>query len=76
MGNEILGDYAVFAQTKEKREMLEVCNEVGRKWLDGRSVVRLREFERHGDALGGLVVYLSKGEGEGGKEWQKMRAEG
>ncbi|RMZ66374.1 Sensitivity To Red Light Reduced-like SRR1 [Pyrenophora seminiperda CCB06] len=61
VGNEILSDYSVFAQTKEKREMLGVCNEVGRRWLEGRRVVRLREFERHGNALGGLVVYLREG---------------
>jgi len=58
VGNEILSDYTVFAQTAEKRDMLDVCNKVGRKWLQGRRVVRLREFEKHGTALGGLVVYL------------------
>ena len=60
VGNEILDDYSVYAQTKEKKERLEECNEVGKKWIKGREKVALREFEKHGNALNGMVVYLRK----------------
>jgi hypothetical protein len=59
-GNEILDDYSVYAQTKEKKERLEECNEVGKKWVDGREKVALREFEKHGNALNGMVIYWKK----------------
>ncbi|CAN9405573.1 unnamed protein product [Alternaria alternata] len=57
VGNEILDDYSVYAQTKEKKERLEECNEVGKKWTESREKVALREFEKHGNALNGMVVY-------------------
>ncbi|CAG5160216.1 uncharacterized protein ALTATR162_LOCUS5764 [Alternaria atra] len=57
VGNEILDDYSVYAQTKEKKERLEECNEVGKKWIGGREKVSLREFEKHGNALNGMVGY-------------------
>jgi hypothetical protein len=57
VGNEILDDYSVYAQTKEKKERLEECNEVGKKWTEGREKVALKEFEKHGNALNGMVVY-------------------
>ncbi|KAH6882097.1 hypothetical protein BKA58DRAFT_13633 [Alternaria rosae] len=60
VGNEILDDYSVYAQTKEKKERLEECNQVGKKWIEGREKVALREFEKHGNALNGMVVYISK----------------
>ena len=60
VGNEILDDYSVYAQTKEKKERLEECNEVGKEWTKGREKVALREFEKHGNALNGMVVYLRK----------------
>ena len=60
VGNEILDDYSVYAQTKEKKERLEECNEVGKRWIKGREKVALREFEKHGNALNGMVVYLRK----------------
>ncbi|KAL7772704.1 hypothetical protein CFE70_002665 [Pyrenophora teres f. teres 0-1] len=66
IGNEILSDYTLFAQTTEKRDMLETCNEVGRKWLERRRCVKLKEGVGVGasaSALGGLVVYLREGEG-------------
>lgn len=62
VGNEILDDYSVYAQTKEKKERLEECNEVGKKWIGGREKVALREFEKHGNALNGMVVYVRKSE--------------
>lgn len=57
VGNEILDDYGMYAQSSEKKERLDECNEVGRKWLAGRRVVKLTEFEKHGNALNGMVVY-------------------
>ncbi|KAL1799176.1 hypothetical protein ACET3X_003213 [Alternaria dauci] len=56
VGNEILDDYSVYAQTKEKKERLEECNEVGKKWVEGREKVALREFEKHGNALNGMIA--------------------
>lgn len=67
IGNEVLSDYTLFAQTTEKREMLEMCNEVGRKWSERRRCVKLKEGVGVGasaSALGGLVVYLREGEGD------------
>lgn len=58
IGNEILDDYSMYAQSEEKKEKLQECNEVGKKWLVGRQVVKLCEFEKHGNALNGMVVYL------------------
>jgi hypothetical protein len=57
IGNEILDDYSPYAQTTEKKERLDECNEIGRKWLEGREMVRLGEFEMHANALNGMVVY-------------------
>jgi hypothetical protein len=66
IGNEILDDYGPYAQTSEKKERLGECNEIGRKWLEGREMVRLGEFEMHANALNGMVVYWKvKGEEEG-----------
>ncbi|KAF9696557.1 hypothetical protein EKO04_005453 [Ascochyta lentis] len=60
VGNEILDDYGAFAQSEEKREKLEECNELGEKWLAKRDMVRLRDFEMHPHALNGMVVYRVK----------------
>ncbi|KAI4664138.1 uncharacterized protein J4E79_003639 [Alternaria viburni] len=68
VGNEILDDYSVYAQTKEKKERLEECNEVGKKWIKGREKVVLREFEKHGNALNGMVVYLKKSDEDAEEE--------
>ncbi|KAI4671973.1 uncharacterized protein J4E78_000472 [Alternaria triticimaculans] len=68
VGNEILDDYSVYAQTKEKKERLEECNEVGKKWIKGREKVALREFEKHGNALNGMVVYLKKSDEDAEEE--------
>lgn len=57
IGNEILDDYSMYAQSEEKKERLSECNEVGKKWLVERQVVKLCEFEKHGNALNGMVVY-------------------
>ncbi|KAJ4338832.1 hypothetical protein N0V95_007958 [Ascochyta clinopodiicola] len=38
VGNEILDDYGAFAQSEEKREKQEECNELGRKWLVKRDM--------------------------------------
>ncbi|KAB2111747.1 hypothetical protein AG0111_0g727 [Alternaria gaisen] len=64
VGNEILDDYSVYAQTKEKKERLEECNEVGKKWTEGREKVALKEFEKHGNALNGMVVYWKNADEE------------
>lgn len=68
VGNEILDDYSVYAQTKEKKERLEECNDVGKKWIEGREKVALREFEKHGNALNGMVVYVRKSDEEADEE--------
>lgn len=68
VGNEILDDYGIYAQSKEKRERLEECNAIGKNWLQGRRMVKLKEFEKHANALNGMVVYWREGKGEEGKE--------
>jgi hypothetical protein len=57
VGNEIMDDYGAYAQTKEKREKLGECNELGKKFLQVREYVKLRDFESHAHALEGMVVY-------------------
>lgn len=57
VGNEILSDYGPFAQSEEKKEKLEECNVLGRKWLAKRDMVKLGDFEMHPHALNGMVVY-------------------
>ncbi|KAF1931596.1 uncharacterized protein M421DRAFT_417359 [Didymella exigua CBS 183.55] len=62
VGNEILDDYGAFARNEEKREKLEECNKLGKKWLEKRHGVRLREFEMHPHALNGMIVYWIEAE--------------
>ena len=57
VGNEILDDYSVYAQGKDKREKLGMCNELGKRFLEGRESVKVREFEGHAHALNGMRVY-------------------
>ena len=57
VGNEILDDYTVFAQTEDKKAKLEQCNDMGRNWIEKREMVKLRDFEMHPHALNGMVVY-------------------
>lgn len=64
VGNEVLDDYGAFAQSEEKRQKLDECNELGREWLKKRSVVKLDEFEMHPHALNGMVVYWVEGSEE------------
>jgi hypothetical protein len=65
VGNEILDNYSPYAQTTEKQEKLEECNEIGRSWLQGRETVKLDEFEMHANALNGMVVYWKEMEKKG-----------
>jgi hypothetical protein len=65
VGNEILDNYSPYAQTIEKQEKLEECNEIGRSWLQGRETVKLDEFEMHANALNGMVVYWKETEKRG-----------
>jgi hypothetical protein len=57
VGNEILDDYSVYAQTEDKRAKLAECNELGEKFLSGRETMKLKDFEAHAHALNGMVVY-------------------
>jgi hypothetical protein len=57
IGNEILGDYKVYANTKEKEEALKESNEVGGRFVVGRERRKVPGFEEHGSALEGLMVY-------------------
>ncbi|KAL6150320.1 hypothetical protein ACJBU6_10617 [Exserohilum turcicum] len=80
VGNEILDDYAMYAQTRAKRERLDECNEVGRRWAVAREMLRLKEFEKHANALNGMVVYwrvgVSEGRGVGEKEEEDRKDNG
>jgi hypothetical protein len=58
MGNEILDDYNVYAQTAEKKEKLEECNELGKRFLEGRDKVKLKDFDLHAHAFNGMVIYF------------------
>lgn len=63
IGNEIQDDYTAVTQgNKESLEKLEESNDVGKKFLEGREVVQLEEFEMHLNALSGLHVYWDKEE--------------
>jgi hypothetical protein len=57
VGNEILDDYTAYAQTDDKKEKLEACNELGKTFLATREMLKLKDFEHHAHALNGMVVY-------------------
>ncbi len=57
IGNEILDDYTLYAQTEKKRERLNECNELGKAFLQKREMIKLKEFDLHAQALNGMVVY-------------------
>jgi hypothetical protein len=57
VGNEILDGYGAYAQSGEKREKLEECNELGKAFLEGRESVKMMEFEEHAHALNGMRMY-------------------
>lgn len=61
VGNEILDDYTPYGQSPEKRERLEECNGLGKKFLSGKEMVKLSEFGCHANALNGMVVYWRRG---------------
>lgn len=69
VGNEVLDDYGAFAQNEEKRAKLVECDELGRRWLEKRSAVKMMEFELHPHALNGMMIYCMQdgGEEDGGK---------
>lgn len=62
VGNEILDDYTAFAGSEEKREKLTECNELGRAFLKDTDCVRLKDFDKHANALNGMVVYIRRRE--------------
>lgn len=75
LGNEILDDYGAFAHSVEKRAKLVECDELGGRWLEKRSLVRMTEFELHPHALNGMVIYCVKdvsGE-DGGKRREESQ---
>jgi hypothetical protein len=57
IGNEVLNDYRQYAETGEKQMALAQCNELGRRFAEGRERMRVPEFELHAHALNGLMVY-------------------
>ncbi|KAJ4355374.1 uncharacterized protein N0V89_003390 [Didymosphaeria variabile] len=64
IGNEILGSYGTYANTKEKKDVLEECNGLGKKFAKGRERRRVPDFEEHGNALEGLMIYWKEEEDE------------
>jgi hypothetical protein len=62
IGNEILSGYGTYANTNEKKDMLEECNELGKLFAQGRERIRVPEFEEHGNALEGLMMYWKEDE--------------
>ena len=69
VGNEILDGYGAFAHNEEKRAKLAECDELGRRWLEKRNVVKMKEFELHPHALNGMMIYCVQdgGEADGGE---------
>ena len=57
VGNEILADYTLYAQTENRQKKLAECNKLGRGFLEHREMVKLEEFDLHAQALNGMVVY-------------------
>ena len=57
LGNEILQDYAQYATSTEKENVLSVCHEVGKQFAQGRDRVWLHSFEFHANALNGIMAY-------------------
>jgi hypothetical protein len=57
IGNEVLDDYIAYANSDEKKGKVGECNELGKKFLRGREMVKLKEFEHHAHAFNGMVVY-------------------
>ena len=64
IGNEILSSYGAFANTTAKAEVLEECNQIGKGFSGKRERRRVPEFEEHGNALEGLMVYWKEEEDE------------
>jgi hypothetical protein len=57
VGNEILDDYSSYANSDEKRVKVEECNDLGKTFLHGRDMVKLKDFEHHAHAFNGMVIY-------------------
>lgn len=57
IGNEILGSYGTYANTQEKKDVLEECNELGKQFAEERERRKVPDFEEHGNALEGLMIY-------------------
>lgn len=64
VGNDILDDYTMFAQSEEKRVKLELCNELGKRFLGGKERATLGDFEGHANAVKGMVTYWRNAKGE------------
>jgi hypothetical protein len=60
IGNDMLNDYSLYANTEKKKQVLEECNELGKNFLEKRSGFKVLEFGLHAHALNGLVVYWKK----------------
>jgi hypothetical protein len=60
--NEVLSDYAVYANSEEKRKVLGESNGVGAAFAKGRERRRVPGFEEHAQALEGLMVYWKEEE--------------
>ena len=65
IGNEILDNYRAFANTTEKKEAVAECNRLGKAFVEGRERRRVPEFELHGNALDGLMMYWREEEDSG-----------
>ncbi|KAL1604813.1 hypothetical protein SLS60_004353 [Paraconiothyrium brasiliense] len=62
IGNEILGDYKTYANSEDKKAVLEECNELGKSFAYKRERRKVPEFEEHGNALEGLMIYWKEDE--------------
>jgi hypothetical protein len=62
IGNDMLDDYNLYANTEKKKLILEECNELGKTFLEERIGIKVPEFGLHPHALNGLMVYWKKAE--------------
>ncbi|KAF2184099.1 hypothetical protein K469DRAFT_580765 [Zopfia rhizophila CBS 207.26] len=65
VGNEIFDDYSLYAcMSAVTEKLIQQCNGIGEKFLEGREGVRVPEFGLHTHALTGLMIYLRRQGGD------------
>lgn len=78
IGNEVQDCYVYLtdAAVRDREGLKEECNGIGRRFLEGREMVRLGEFSLHTNGLEGLVVFWKKDGDEGDKDGDEEDKDG